>query len=85
MVVLLDRLQNAEVALKIQELIKNTTTENDRAIVDWKLNKEIEKQIWSELDDYFYSLSLEMDHQIPFDILDDFVEEVIKIAKKQMD
>lgn len=80
-----DRLQNAEVALKIQELIKNTTTENDRAIVDWKLNKEIEKQIWSELDDYFYSLSLEMDHQIPFDILDDFVEEVIKIAKKQMD
>ena len=78
-----DRLQNAEVALKIQELIKNTTTENDRAIVDWKLNKEIEKQIWSELDDYFYSLSLEMDHQIPFDILDDFVEEVIKIAKKQ--
>lgn len=80
-----DRLQNAEVALKIQELIKNTTTENDRTIVDWKLNKEIEKQIWSELDDYFYSLSLEMDHQIPFDILDDFVEEVIKIAKKQMD
>ncbi len=80
-----DRLQNAEIALKIQELIKNTTTENDRAIVDWKLNKEIEKQIWSELDDYFYSLSLEMDNQIPFDILDDFVEEVIKIAKKQMD
>lgn len=82
---LVDRLQNAEIALKIQELIKNITRENNRAIVDWKLNKEIEKQIWSELDDYFYSLSLEMDHQIPFDILDDFVEEVIKIAKKQMD
>lgn len=80
-----DRLQNAEIALKIQELIKNITTENNRAIVDWKLNKEIEKQIWSELDDYFYSLSLETDKQIPFDILDDFVEEVIKIAKKQMD
>ena len=80
-----DRLQNAEIALKIKELIKNITRENNRAIVDWKLNKEIEKQIWSELDDYFYSLSLEMDHQIPFDILDDFVEEVIKIAKKQMD
>ena len=80
-----DRLQNAEIALKIKELIKNITRENTRAIVDWKLNKEIEKQIWSELDDYFFSLSLEMDHQIPFDILDDFVEEVIKIAKKQMD
>ncbi len=80
-----DRLQNAEIALKIKELIKNITRENNRAIVDWKLNKEIEKQIWSELDDYFFSLSLEMDHQIPFDILDDFVEEVIKIAKKQMD
>lgn len=82
---LVDRLQNAEIALKIQGLIKNITTENNRAIVDWKLNKEIEKQIWSELDDYFYSLSLETDKQIPFDILDDFVEEVIKIAKKQMD
>lgn len=80
-----DRLQNAEIALKIQELIKNSTTENNRAIVDWKLNKEIEKQIWSELDDYFYCLLLGMDNQIPFDILDDFVEEVIKIAKKQMD
>lgn len=78
-------MQNAEIALKIQELIKDITTENNKAIVDWKLNKEVEKQIWSELDDYFYSLSLEMDHQIPFDILDDFVEEVIKIAKKQMD
>lgn len=77
--------QNADIALKIQELIKGIIIENDKPIVDWKSNKELEKQIWSELDDYFYSLSLEIETQIPFDILDEFVEEIIKLAKKQMD
>lgn len=77
--------QNADIALKIQELIKGIIIENDKPIVDWKSNKELEKQIWSELDDYFYSLSLEIEIQIPFDILDEFVEEIIKLAKKQMD
>ncbi|MGL5233592.1 MAG: restriction endonuclease subunit R, partial [Empedobacter falsenii] len=76
--------QNATIALNLQELINNLTTEDGKAIVDWKSNKEIEKQIWNEVDDYFYNLSLEIDKQIPFEILDEFVEEIIKIAKKLM-
>ena len=69
---------------KIQAFIDFLTTEDGKAIVDWKSNKEIEKQIWNEVDDYFYNLSLEIDKQIPFEILDEFVEEIIKIAKKLM-
>ena len=76
--------QNATIALNLQELINNLTTEDGKAIVDWKSNKEIEKQIWNEVDDYFYNLSLEIDKQIPFEILDEFVEEIIKIAQKLM-
>lgn len=79
-----DKEQNAAIALKIQDLITDVTTADSKPIVDWKLNKEIEKQIWSELDDYFYALSMELSIQIPFDVLDAFVEEIIKIAKKQM-
>lgn len=77
--------QNADIALKIQEIIQEIITENDKPIVDWKSNKELEKQIWSELDDYFYSLSLEIDTQIPFDVLDEFVAEIVKLVRKQMD
>src|SRR5690606_15229573 len=79
-----DKEQNAAIALKIQDLITDVTIADSKPIVDWKFNKEIEKQIWSELDDYFYALSMELSIQIPFDVLDAFVEEIIKIAKKQM-
>lgn len=77
--------QNANVALDIQELIQNSISEDKKPIIDWKTNKEIEKQIWSELDDYFYNVSLEMKVAIPFDKLDELIEEVIKIARKQLD
>ena len=79
-----DKNQNAETALQVKNLIEGIIIEGNKPIVDWKLNKDLEKRIWHELDDYFYGISLQLDQNIPFDTIDSFIEEVIKIAKIQM-
>ncbi|WP_313384449.1 HsdR family type I site-specific deoxyribonuclease [Chishuiella sp.] len=80
-----DNNQNADIALEVRSLIEGVVLEGDKPIVDWKSNDDLEKKIWNELDDYFYGISLQLQKNIPFDIIDAFIEEVIKIAKKQMD
>lgn len=80
-----DNNQNADIALEVRSLIEGVVLEGDKPIVDWKSNADLEKKIWNELDDYFYGISLQLEQNIPFDIIDAFIEEVIKIAKKQMD
>ena len=77
-----DNNQNADIALELRSLIANFVLEGNKPIVDWKLNDDLVKKIWNELDDYFYSISLEFQENIPFDLIDAFIEEVIKIAKK---
>lgn len=79
-----DKNHNAEVALQVKKLIVGVIVDGDKPIVDWKLNKDLEKRIWNELDDYFYGISLELEQNISFEIIDSFIEEVVKIAKKQM-
>lgn len=80
-----DNNQNADIALEVRSLIEGVVLEGNKPIVDWKSNDDLEKKIWNELDDYFYGISLQLQQNIPFDIIDAFIEEVIKIAKKQMD
>lgn len=82
---LIEKQKNAEIALAIETLIQEATQEGGQPIIDWKKNKDLEKQIVADIDDYFYNISLEMDTNIPFDTLDACIEEIIKIAKKQMD
>lgn len=82
---LIEKQKNAEIALAIETLIQEATQEGGQPIIDWKKNKDLEKQIVADIDDYFYNISLEMDTPIPFDTLDACIEEIIKIAKKQMD
>lgn len=77
--------QNAEIALEVRSLIEGVVLDGNKPIVDWKLNDDLEKKIWNELDDYFYGISLQLQQNIPFDVIDTFIEEVIKIAKIQMD
>ncbi|MGU9937087.1 type I restriction endonuclease subunit R [Empedobacter brevis] len=80
-----DNNQNADIALEVRSLIEGVVLDGNKPIVDWKSNADLEKKIWNELDDYFYGISLQLEQNIPFDIIDAFIEEVIKIAKKQMD
>lgn len=82
---LIEKEKNAEIALAMKEIINNSIYDGEKSIIDWKKNKDLEKQIWNELDDYFYNISLELETSIPFELLDSFIEEIIKIAKKQID
>lgn len=82
---LIEKEKNAEIVLAIEEVINNSIYDGKKTIIDWKKNKDLEKQIWNELDDYFYTISLELEKSIPFELLDGFIEEIIKIAKKQVD
>lgn len=81
---LIEKEKNAEIALAIKNIIDTMIMDGNKAIVDWKSNTDLEMQILNELDDYFYSISLELEKSIPFELLDPFIEEVIKIAKKQI-
>lgn len=81
---LTEKERNAEIALEVQEIILNKIHEGGKPIIDWKSNKDLEKQISNDLDDYFYSLSLEDDKQIPFELIDPFIEEIYTITKRQI-
>lgn len=81
---LTEKERNAEIALEVQEIILNKIHEGGKPIIDWKSNKDLEKQISNDLDDYFYSLSLEDAKQIPFELIDPFIEEIYTITKRQI-
>ncbi|MBL1220276.1 type I restriction endonuclease subunit R [Chryseobacterium sp. L7] len=81
---LTEKERNAEIALEVQEIILNKIHEGGKPIIDWKSNKDLEKQISNDLDDYFYSLSLEDDKKIPFELIDPFIEEIYTITKRQI-
>lgn len=74
----------ASVAKDVKNILFQNIFDGEKPIIDWKNNKDLEKQISGELDDYFYSISLELKQQIPFDLLDVFIEEILKISKKQI-
>lgn len=76
--------RNVEIALAIQSLILDKIFEGDQPIIEWKSNKDLEKQIFNDLDDYFYNLSLEENIEIPFALVDQFIEEIYVITKRQV-
>ncbi|HUH34946.1 MAG TPA: HsdR family type I site-specific deoxyribonuclease [Moheibacter sp.] len=82
---LIEKNNNAQIAKEVKNILFQNIFDGEKPIIDWKKNKDLEKQISGELDDYFYSVSLELSQQIPFDLLDVFIEEILKIAKKQID
>lgn len=82
---LIEKEKNAQIAIIVKDILAQNIFDGSKTIIDWKRNKDLEKQIISELDDYFYSISLEIEQTIPFELLDVFIEEIIKIAKKQID
>lgn len=82
---LIKKEKNAEIAQSVYEILNSNIYDGTKTIIDWKKNKDLEKEISAELDDYFYTISHELEKSIPFELIDDFIEEIIKIAKKQID
>ncbi|MDF2930841.1 MAG: type restriction endonuclease subunit [Chryseobacterium sp.] len=81
---LTEREKNAEIAAEIQRIVVNKIFEDGKPIIEWKSNRDLEKEITNDLDHYFYNLSLEGKKPIPFELIDSFIEEIYTITKRQI-
>lgn len=71
----------AMMAKVVDDIIKSIVFENERPIVDWITKSDIEGRIRIEIDDYLFDLKAQRNIDLPFDLIDEFVEEGIKVAK----
>ena len=65
----------------IDKVIKSIVYENENPIIDWVNKSDIEGKIKIEIDDYLFDLKSQMGIELPFDLIDELVEEGLKIAK----
>jgi type I restriction enzyme R subunit len=71
----------AVMAEGIDQVIKSIVFENDKPIIDWINKSDIEGRIKIEVDDYLFDLKTQQDIELPFDLIDELVEEGLKVAK----
>ena len=51
-------------------------------IVDWQQNSLLVSEIAQTIDDFFYQLKQKQGVEIPFDIVDTIIEEIVKVSKQ---
>lgn len=73
----------ADLAVELEAEIKQVIYEDDFLIVDWQTNTELENELKIKLDDFLFESQQKYDVSIPFDKMDEIIEEVIKIAKNR--
>lgn len=71
----------AIIAEGIDELIKSVVFENGKPIIDWQNKSDIEGKIKIEIDDYLFDLQAQYSLEIPLDLIDQLVDEGLKVAK----
>jgi type I restriction enzyme, R subunit len=71
----------AVIAEGIDNVIKSIVFENGKPIIDWVNKSDIEGKIRIDIDDYLFELKAQQDIELPFDLIDELVEEGLKIAK----
>lgn len=71
----------AVIAENVDNVIKTVVFENGKPIIDWVNKSDIEGKIKIEIDDYLFELKARLDLELPFDLIDEMVEEVLKMAK----
>ncbi|GAB3026938.1 HsdR family type I site-specific deoxyribonuclease [Niabella terrae] len=65
----------------IDEVIKSIVFENGKPIIDWVNKSDIEGRIKIDIDDYLFDLKTKQGIELPFVLIDELVEEGIKVAK----
>ena len=71
----------AIIAEGIDNVIKSIVFENGKPIIDWVNKSDIEGKIRIDIDDYLFEIKVQQDIELPFDLIDELVEEGLKIAK----
>ncbi|MFT7032405.1 MAG: type I restriction enzyme R subunit [Cyclobacteriaceae bacterium] len=67
----------------IDQVIKSIVFENGKPIIDWDTKSDVEGNIKIEIDDYLYDLKTQQDIELPFELIDQLVEQGIEIAKRK--
>jgi len=65
----------------IDQVIKSLVFENGKPIIDWVNKSDIEGRIKIDIDDYLFDLKAQQGIELPFDLIDELVEEGLKVAK----
>ena len=68
--------------MQLELLINHIIYEEGTPIVDWQQNSLLVNEIAQAIDDFFYQLKQEQGVEIPFDIVDTIIEEIIKVSKQ---
>ena len=63
-------------------LINHIIYEEGTPIVDWQQNSLLVNEIAQTIDDFFYQLKHQQGVEIPFDIVDTIIEEIVKVSKQ---
>ncbi|MFD2863582.1 type I restriction endonuclease subunit R [Mucilaginibacter antarcticus] len=71
----------AEIALAIDTAIKENAFDQDRPVVDWMNNLDIEGRIKISIDDLLFDIKSKYDLNLDFDQIDHMVTDSIKVAK----
>lgn len=72
---------SAEMALQIDDLLKNRVLDNGYPIIDWHKNDEIIRRMKQDLDDFFFDVSSQHDFNLAFDVVDTLIEQLISISR----
>lgn len=72
---------SALIAEGIDSIIKSVVFENGKPIIDWVNKSDIQGKIKIEIDDYLFDMKTQRDIDLPLDLVDQLVEESIKVAK----
>ena len=74
--------QKVKWALQLDLLINHIIYEEGTPIVDWQQNSLLVNEIAQTIDDFFYQLKQQQGVEIPFDIVDTIIEEIVKVSKQ---
>ena len=68
--------------MQLDLLINHIIYEEGTPIVDCQQNSLLVNEIAQPIDDYFYQLKQQQGVEIPFDIVDTIIEEIVKVSKQ---
>jgi len=71
----------AQIAEEIDNLIKSSVFENGKPIIDWPNKSDIEGKMRIDIDDYLFDLKSKEELDLSLDLIDQLVEEGLKVAK----
>lgn len=70
-----------DIALGVENAVKNIIYENGIMIVDWQNNSDLEGKLRIAIDDFVFEIKSKYDLSLQFSKIDQLIEECVKIAK----